>query len=158
MLCQNVHQTGYIPNPLGYVPLRHFALLLLGFECMCLLSLIINLDSFLSHSLSHPAGSVVYLGMMMGAFFWGGMSDKVGRRQCLLICMSMNGFFAFLSSFVQGYGFFLVCRMIAGFGWVFCSTCWTFFMLCLCVNEMRLIDKGGIKHGLNHYQINKKSI
>ncbi|XP_010790473.1 synaptic vesicle glycoprotein 2C-like, partial [Notothenia coriiceps] len=54
--------------------------------------------------------------MMVGAFFWGGMSDKVGRRQCLLICMSTNGFFAFLSSFVQGYGLFLVCRIFAGFG------------------------------------------
>ncbi|XP_026994075.1 synaptic vesicle glycoprotein 2Ca [Tachysurus fulvidraco] len=61
-------------------------------------------------------GSIVYLGMMVGAFFWGGMADKVGRRQCLLICMSINGFFAFLSSFVQGYGLFLLCRMIAGFG------------------------------------------
>lgn len=61
-------------------------------------------------------GSVVYLGMMVGAFFWGGMSDKVGRRQCLLICMSTNGFFAFLSSFVQGYGLFLLCRLFAGFG------------------------------------------
>ncbi|KAF4074400.1 hypothetical protein AMELA_G00238990 [Ameiurus melas] len=61
-------------------------------------------------------GSIVYVGMMVGAFFWGGMADKVGRRQCLLICMSMNGFFAFLSSFVQGYGLFLLCRMIAGFG------------------------------------------
>ncbi|KAG9355063.1 hypothetical protein JZ751_001776 [Albula glossodonta] len=60
--------------------------------------------------------SIVYLGMMVGAFFWGGMSDKVGRKQCLLICMSVNGFFAFLSSFVQGYGLFLLCRMIAGFG------------------------------------------
>ncbi|TKS78825.1 Synaptic vesicle glycoprotein 2C [Collichthys lucidus] len=53
---------------------------------------------------------------MVGAFFWGGMSDKVGRRQCLLICMSTNGFFAFLSSFVQGYGLFLLCRVVAGFG------------------------------------------
>uniref|UniRef100_A0A673MI27 Synaptic vesicle glycoprotein 2C-like n=1 Tax=Sinocyclocheilus rhinocerous TaxID=307959 RepID=A0A673MI27_9TELE len=62
------------------------------------------------------AGSVVYLGMMVGAFFWGGLSDKVGRRQCLLVCMSVNGFFAFLSSFVQGYGTFLFCRMLSGFG------------------------------------------
>ncbi|XP_056586803.1 synaptic vesicle glycoprotein 2C-like [Triplophysa dalaica] len=61
-------------------------------------------------------GSVVYLGMMVGAFFWGGLSDKVGRRQCLLVCMSVNGFFAFLSSFVQGYSTFLFCRMLAGFG------------------------------------------
>ncbi|XP_036384865.1 synaptic vesicle glycoprotein 2C-like [Megalops cyprinoides] len=61
-------------------------------------------------------GSIVYLGMMVGAFFWGGLSDKVGRRQSLLICMSVNGFFAFLSSFVQGYSVFLFCRMLSGFG------------------------------------------
>nr|XP_033503182.1 synaptic vesicle glycoprotein 2C-like [Epinephelus lanceolatus] len=61
-------------------------------------------------------GSIVYLGMMFGAFFWGGLSDKVGRRQCLLISMSFNGFFAFLSSFVQGYSMFLFCRMVSGFG------------------------------------------
>ena len=62
------------------------------------------------------AGSIVYLGMMVGAFFWGGLADKVGRKQSLLICMSINGFFAFLSSFVQGYGFFLFCRLLSGFG------------------------------------------
>ncbi|XP_061071952.1 synaptic vesicle glycoprotein 2C-like [Conger conger] len=61
-------------------------------------------------------GSIVYLGMMVGAFFWGGLSDKVGRKQTLLISMSVNGFFAFLSSFVQGYSVFLFCRMISGFG------------------------------------------
>ncbi|XP_055056124.2 synaptic vesicle glycoprotein 2Ca [Misgurnus anguillicaudatus] len=73
-------------------------------------------DMCVPDSSSGWLGSIVYLGMMVGAFFWGGMADKVGRRQCLLICMSVNGFFAFLSSFVQGYGFFLICRMIAGFG------------------------------------------
>uniref|UniRef100_A0A671PP84 Synaptic vesicle glycoprotein 2C-like n=1 Tax=Sinocyclocheilus anshuiensis TaxID=1608454 RepID=A0A671PP84_9TELE len=36
--------------------------------------------------------------------------------QCLLVCMSVNGFFAFLSSFVQGYSTFLFCRMLSGFG------------------------------------------
>ncbi|KAK3539011.1 hypothetical protein QTP86_023611 [Hemibagrus guttatus] len=73
-------------------------------------------DMCMPDSSSGWLGSIIYLGMMVGAFFWGGMADKVGRRQCLLICMSMNGFFAFLSSFVQGYGLFLLCRMIAGFG------------------------------------------
>ncbi|XP_029366780.1 synaptic vesicle glycoprotein 2Ca isoform X2 [Echeneis naucrates] len=73
-------------------------------------------DMCVPNSSSGWLGSVVYLGMMVGALFWGGMSDKVGRRQCLLICMSTNGFFAFLSSFVQGYGLFLLCRLVAGFG------------------------------------------
>ncbi|XP_053277178.1 synaptic vesicle glycoprotein 2Ca isoform X2 [Pleuronectes platessa] len=73
-------------------------------------------DMCVPNSSSGWLGSVVYLGMMVGALFWGGMSDKVGRRQILLICMSTNGFFAFLSSFVQGYGVFLLCRLVAGFG------------------------------------------
>ncbi|CAL8248913.1 unnamed protein product [Merluccius merluccius] len=73
-------------------------------------------DMCVPNSSSGWLGSIVYLGMMVGAFFWGGMSDKMGRRQCLLICMSTNGFFAFLSSFVQGYGLFLLCRVFAGFG------------------------------------------
>ncbi|XP_068821773.1 synaptic vesicle glycoprotein 2C isoform X2 [Capricornis sumatraensis] len=73
-------------------------------------------DLCIPNSGSGWLGSIVYLGMMVGAFFWGGLADKVGRKQSLLICMSINGFFAFLSSFVQGYGFFLFCRLLSGFG------------------------------------------
>uniref|UniRef100_A0ABI8A4G3 Major facilitator superfamily (MFS) profile domain-containing protein n=1 Tax=Felis catus TaxID=9685 RepID=A0ABI8A4G3_FELCA len=73
-------------------------------------------DLCIPNSGSGWLGSIVYLGMMAGAFFWGGLADKVGRKQSLLICMSINGFFAFLSSFVQGYGFFLFCRLLSGFG------------------------------------------
>ncbi|NWX50215.1 SV2C protein, partial [Steatornis caripensis] len=73
-------------------------------------------DMCIPNSGSGWLGDIVYLGMMVGAFFWGGLADKVGRRQSLLICMSVNGFFAFLSSFVQGYGFFLFCRLCSGFG------------------------------------------
>ncbi|XP_005288341.1 synaptic vesicle glycoprotein 2C isoform X1 [Trachemys scripta elegans] len=73
-------------------------------------------DMCIPNSGSGWLGSIVYLGMMLGAFFWGGLADKVGRRQSLLICMSVNGFFAFLSSFVQGYGLFLFCRLFSGFG------------------------------------------
>ncbi|XP_029624911.1 synaptic vesicle glycoprotein 2C [Salmo trutta] len=75
-----------------------------------------ELDMCVPNSGAGWLGSIVYLGMMIGAFFWGGLSDKVGRKQCLLIAMSVNGFFSFLSSFVQGYGMFLFCRMLSGFG------------------------------------------
>ncbi|XP_072113264.1 synaptic vesicle glycoprotein 2Ca isoform X4 [Mobula birostris] len=73
-------------------------------------------DMCVENSSTGWLGSIVYLGMMLGAFFWGGLADKMGRRQALIICMSVNGFFAFLSSFVQGYGLFLFCRFFAGFG------------------------------------------
>ncbi|KAL8197458.1 UNVERIFIED_CONTAM: Synaptic vesicle glycoprotein 2B [Gekko kuhli] len=53
---------------------------------------------------------------MLGAVLWGGLADKLGRKQCLIISLSINAAFAFLSSFVQGYGFFLFCRLISGFG------------------------------------------
>jgi len=54
--------------------------------------------------------------MMFGAFFWGGLADKVGRRKCLVIVLAMNCISAFFSSFAQGYGFFLFFRLFSGFG------------------------------------------
>ncbi|XP_044127328.1 synaptic vesicle glycoprotein 2A-like [Bufo gargarizans] len=61
---------------------------------------------------------IVYLGMMVGAFLWGGLADRMGRRQCLIMSLSVKGLtvFAFFSSFVQGYGTFLFCRLLSGVG------------------------------------------
>ncbi|KAI2654925.1 Synaptic vesicle glycoprotein 2A [Labeo rohita] len=59
---------------------------------------------------------IVYLGMMVGAFVWGGLADRIGRRQTLLISLSINSVFAFFSSFVQGYSSFLFCRLLSGVG------------------------------------------
>lgn len=56
--------------------------------------------------------------MMVGAVLLGGLADKLGRKQCLIISLAINAAFAFLSSFVQGYGFFLFYRLISGLGWV----------------------------------------
>ena len=63
-----------------------------------------------------PSGLIVYLGMMVGAFVWGGLADRIGRRQTLLISLSINSVFAFFSSFVQGYVSFLFCRLASGVG------------------------------------------
>ncbi|MCI4383285.1 hypothetical protein PGIGA_G00024620 [Pangasianodon gigas] len=61
-------------------------------------------------------GLIVYVGMMLGAVVWGGLADKLGRRQCLLNALAINCIFSFLSSFFQGYGFFLFCRVCSGIG------------------------------------------
>ncbi|KAI1230013.1 Synaptic vesicle glycoprotein 2A, partial [Lamprotornis superbus] len=73
-------------------------------------------DMCLSDSNKGMLGLIVYLGMMVGAFVWGGLADRLGRRQCLLISLSVNSVFAFFSSFVQGYGTFLFCRLLSGVG------------------------------------------
>ncbi|KAH1183831.1 hypothetical protein KIL84_014447 [Mauremys mutica] len=73
-------------------------------------------DMCLSSSNKGMLGLIVYLGMMVGAVIWGGLADKLGRKKCLIISLAINAAFAFLSSFVQGYGFFLFCRLISGLG------------------------------------------
>ncbi|XP_069840996.1 synaptic vesicle glycoprotein 2B isoform X1 [Dendropsophus ebraccatus] len=73
-------------------------------------------DMCLSRSNKGMLGLIVYLGMMCGAFVWGGLADRLGRKKCLIISLAINAAFSFMSSFVQGYGFFLFCRLISGFG------------------------------------------
>uniref|UniRef100_A0A3Q3JJB6 Synaptic vesicle glycoprotein 2A n=1 Tax=Monopterus albus TaxID=43700 RepID=A0A3Q3JJB6_MONAL len=73
-------------------------------------------DMCLSEPNKGMLGLIVYLGMMVGAFVWGGLADRIGRRQTLLISLSINSVFAFFSSFVQGYSSFLFCRLVSGVG------------------------------------------
>ncbi|KAG2471053.1 SV2B protein, partial [Polypterus senegalus] len=73
-------------------------------------------DICMSNADKGALGLIVYVGMMLGAFIWGGLADKVGRRRCLIIALTINSIFSFLSSFVQGYGLFLFFRLISGIG------------------------------------------
>ncbi|KAL0968060.1 hypothetical protein UPYG_G00261790 [Umbra pygmaea] len=73
-------------------------------------------DMCLSNGEKGMLGLIVFLGMMVGAFTWGGMADKLGRRKCLIWALTLNCVFAFLSSFAQGYGFFLFFRLFSGIG------------------------------------------
>uniref|UniRef100_A0A8D0ANY5 Synaptic vesicle glycoprotein 2Bb n=1 Tax=Sander lucioperca TaxID=283035 RepID=A0A8D0ANY5_SANLU len=73
-------------------------------------------DLCLSNAEKGMLGLTVFLGMMVGAFLWGGLADKVGRRRCLVVALAINCVFVFLSSFAQGYGFFLFFRLLSGVG------------------------------------------
>ncbi|XP_070536428.1 synaptic vesicle glycoprotein 2C-like [Ptychodera flava] len=61
-------------------------------------------------------GGIVFVGMLLGALIWGVLSDKHGRRKCLLTALSVNALFAIISAFVKNYGFFLFCRLACGVG------------------------------------------
>ncbi|KAM4618582.1 synaptic vesicle glycoprotein 2B-like [Polymixia lowei] len=73
-------------------------------------------DLCLSNAEKGMLGLIVFLGMMVGAFLWGGLADKLGRRRCLTAALAINCVFAFLSSFAQGYGIFLFFRLFSGIG------------------------------------------
>nr|XP_020441336.1 synaptic vesicle glycoprotein 2B-like isoform X1 [Monopterus albus] len=73
-------------------------------------------DLCLSNAEKGMLGLIVFLSMMVGAFVWGGLADKVGRRRCLIEALAINCVFGFLSSFAQGYGFFLFFRLLSGIG------------------------------------------
>ncbi|XP_072242825.1 synaptic vesicle glycoprotein 2B-like [Leuresthes tenuis] len=73
-------------------------------------------DLCLSNAEKGTLGLVVFMSMMVGAFLWGGLADKVGRQRCLIVALEINCVFAFLSSFAQGYGFFLFFRLLSGLG------------------------------------------
>ena len=59
----------------------------------------------------------IFIGMMIGGYFWGGWADAVGRRTCLLNSLLLNGGSGFASAFMPSYGWFLLCRIFSGIGY-----------------------------------------
>lgn len=60
--------------------------------------------------------SMIFVGMMVGGYFWGSWSDVVGRRSCLITSLTFNGIFGFASSLSPNYYVFLFFRFMSGVG------------------------------------------
>ena len=60
--------------------------------------------------------AIIFLGMMVGGYFWGSWSDVVGRRSCLIASLTFNGVFGLASAFSPNYAWFLVFRFFSGVG------------------------------------------
>jgi len=58
----------------------------------------------------------IFIGMMIGGYFWGGWADAVGRRTCLMNSLLLNGGSGFISAFMPSYGWFLTLRIFSGIG------------------------------------------
>ncbi|XP_036338890.1 synaptic vesicle glycoprotein 2B [Rhagoletis pomonella] len=58
--------------------------------------------------------SIIFIGMMVGAYFWGSIADAVGRKKVLIVISFMNGFCIVASSFSQTYGWFMLFRFLNG--------------------------------------------
>ncbi|XP_019448461.1 PREDICTED: organic cation/carnitine transporter 7 [Lupinus angustifolius] len=60
--------------------------------------------------------SVVFLGMFVGAYSWGLLSDQYGRRKGFLVTATITAIAGFLSAFSPNYLFLMALRSLVGLG------------------------------------------
>ncbi|XP_041853710.1 synaptic vesicle glycoprotein 2C isoform X2 [Melanotaenia boesemani] len=58
----------------------------------------------------------IFLGMMVGGYMWGYLADQRGRRQVLVVSLTVNGLFGGLASLAPWFWLFLLLRFISGIG------------------------------------------
>lgn len=58
--------------------------------------------------------SIIFIGMMFGAYAWGSVADSLGRKKILIIISIMNALCIVASSFSQNYEVFLFFRFLNG--------------------------------------------
>lgn len=58
--------------------------------------------------------SIIFIGMMVGAYFWGSIADSMGRKKVLIVISFMNGICIVASSFSQNYEWFMLFRFLNG--------------------------------------------
>jgi len=61
-------------------------------------------------------GSYALFGMMFGALFFGSLSDRIGRKKVIAICVILFSGFTVLNGFTSTPTQFGICRFIAGLG------------------------------------------
>ena len=60
--------------------------------------------------------SVIFMGMLLGDYGWGTLSDIIGRRSTMIMSLAINGVAGFLSALAPNYGLFVTLRFIGGIG------------------------------------------
>jgi MFS family permease len=60
--------------------------------------------------------SIWFVGIMVGAYLFGYLADRFGRRRLFLLTLLLYGLFTFATAFAQGYGSFMVLRLLTAVG------------------------------------------
>ncbi|GJQ67462.1 hypothetical protein Trydic_g5120 [Trypoxylus dichotomus] len=58
--------------------------------------------------------SIIFVGMMVGAYAWGSVADALGRKKVLIVISFMNALCIVASSFSQTYEMFMLFRFLNG--------------------------------------------
>jgi putative MFS transporter len=60
--------------------------------------------------------SVTFVGMLLGAWLWGPVADRIGRRLGFMLTVAIFAVFGLASAFAPTVGWLLVLRLLTGFG------------------------------------------
>jgi putative MFS transporter len=60
--------------------------------------------------------TVTFVGMLLGAWLWGVVADRIGRRAGFMLTVAIFAVFGLLSAFAPNVGWLLVLRLLTGFG------------------------------------------
>lgn len=58
--------------------------------------------------------SIIFIGMMAGAYIWGSVADALGRKKVLIVISFMNALCIVASSFSQNFELFMLFRFLNG--------------------------------------------
>ncbi|GLH05621.1 Organic cation transporter-like protein [Gryllus bimaculatus] len=107
----------------GYGKFHYFLLAVCGFvstsEEMDVISMSFILPSAqcdlkLSTQTKGWLNSIIFIGMMVGAYAWGSVADSLGRKKVLIAISIMNALCIVASSFSQNYELFMLFRFLNG--------------------------------------------
>ena len=60
--------------------------------------------------------SIWFVGIMIGAYLFGYLADRFGRRRLFLLTLLLYGLFTFATAFASGYRSFMVLRLLTAVG------------------------------------------
>ena len=61
-------------------------------------------------------GTIFFVGMLLGAFFFGRLADRIGRRPVLMMAVLIDAAFGVASAFAPDYTWLLALRFLTGIG------------------------------------------
>lgn len=127
---QAITAAGMGPSQFKYVAVLGFFLMADSME-MLLLSFLgpsVKCGWNLSNTEVAFLTTVVFLGMMIGNWFWGFLADVQGRWYTLLYDTLFTISFSLITTFSVNYGMLCFCRCMVGFGLGGFSVAFSFFM------------------------------
>ncbi len=70
----------------------------------------------LSNAQKGLLSTAVFLGMLVGAYVWGRLSDKMGRKVGFISTVAISAVFGMLSAFAPSFSWLVILRVLTGFG------------------------------------------